>query len=96
MKAEIKVPLIGKGGMPITFESTELIRELKRDIKESGKDKVYAVFLKNYPEYEVEVITNYDFIIEEMPITKYELKQGERIALMSADVLLERLQEQNN
>ena len=90
------MPLIGKGGMPITFESTELIRELKRDIKECGNNKVFAVFLKNYPEYGVEVITNYDFIIEEMPITKSELKQGERIALMSADVLLEKLQEQNN
>lgn len=39
--------LIGKDGIKVTYESTELIKELKRDIEECGKDKVFAVFIKN-------------------------------------------------
>ena len=54
--------LIGKDGIKVTYEGTELIKELKRDIEECGKDKVFAVFIKKYPKYNVEVITNYDFM----------------------------------
>lgn len=88
--------LIAKDGAKISFESTELINELKRDITECGKEQVFAVFLKYYPKYGVEVVTNYDFIVEEMPISKSDLRDGERIALMQASVLLEMLEKQNS
>ena len=88
--------LIGKDGIKVTYERTELIKELKRDIEECGKDKVFAVFIKKYPKYNVEVITNYDFIVDGCPIEKSELSDNERLALMSADVLLQKLEEQNS
>ena len=66
--------ILGSKGYPISFECSELIKELRRDISECGKDKLLAVWLKNYPEHGVEFAVNYDFIVEDSPIGKTELE----------------------
>lgn len=82
--------------MNISFDSTELIEELKSDIEESGTSKVFAVWLRKFPQFEnKEFIVNYDFITENDPISKDEIGENERIVFMEAGVLLEKLEEQN-
>ena len=82
--------------MNISFDSAELIDELKRDIEECGTSKIFALWLRKFPQFEnKEFIVNYDFIVEDSPISKDEIKDNERIVLMEAGVLLEKLEEQN-
>lgn len=82
--------------MNISFDSTELITELKRDIEECGTSKVFAVWLRKFPQFEnKEFIVNYDFIVEDEAISKEEIGENERIVFMEAGVLLEMLEEQN-
>lgn len=82
--------------MNISFDSEELIDELKRDIEECGTAKVFAVWLRKYPQLgNKEFIVNYDFIVEDSPISKDEISENERIVIMEAGVLLEKLEEQN-
>lgn len=82
--------------MKISFDSTELIDELKRDIEECGTSKVFAVWLRKFPQFgNKEFIVNYDFIVEDSPISKDEIKENERIVFMEAGILLEKLEEQN-
>lgn len=88
--------LLGSKGYPVSFECSELIAELKMDIREFGKNKLLAVWLKEYSEHGVEFVTNYDFIVDEEPISEKELDKNERIALMTAERLLDLLEKQNN
>lgn len=82
--------------MNLSFDSAELIDELKRDIKECGTRKIFAVWLRKFPQFgNKEFIVNYDFIVEDSPISKDEIKDNERIVLMEAGILLEKLEEQN-
>lgn len=82
--------------MNISFDSEELIDELKRDIEECGISKILAVWLRKYPQLgNKEFIVNYDFIVEDSPISKDEISENERIVIMEAGVLLEKLEEQN-
>ena len=70
--------------------------ELKRDIEECGTSKILAVWLRKFPQFgNKEFIVNYDFIVESDPIRKDEIKENERIVLMEAGILLEKLEEQN-
>ena len=83
--------------MNISFDSAELIDELKRDIEECGTSKIFAVWLRKFPQFgNKEFIVNYDFIVEDSPISKDEISENERIVLMEAGILLEKLEEQNN
>ena len=88
--------LIGKKGYPVSYECSKLIEELKLDIKDCGKDKLLAVWLKEYKEHGIEFAVNYDFIVDEKPITSEEIKENERVVIMSAESLLDILQKQNN
>ena len=88
--------ILGNKGYPISFECSELIGELRRDIQECGKDKMLAVWLRNYPEHGVELAVNYDYIIKDMPINKDELAENERISLMTAESLLDILIKQSD
>lgn len=88
--------ILGNKGYPVRFECSELIRELKEDIREYGNDKLLAVWLREYKEYGVEVVVNYDFIVDDSPITQAEFSGNERIALMSAESLLDLLIKQND
>ena len=67
--------------------------ELKQDIKECGGDTIVAVWCKDYKG--VVIYTNYDFIDEEMPLDKSELKDGEFIKRMRMAALLMILEKQN-
>ena len=79
------------------------------DSKELIKEEIYAVWLRKYPQYNVEFIVNYDFIIDEDDdpfkdfevnddylYGKFEKAENERIVLMSADKILDYLQKQND
>lgn len=79
--------------MKISYDSEELIKELKQDIAEFGGQTILAAWVKNIEG--TEIITNYDFTGTEIPITEDELKPGERIIFIQADLLLEKLIEQN-
>lgn len=87
--------LKGVGGGRFSFDSQKLIDELKMDIYEFGKGEMLAVWLKKYPQYGVEFIVNYDFVIEDDPTGAYETEENERIVLMSAERVLDYLQKQN-
>lgn len=82
--------------MKISFDSEELINELKYDISVCGTSKIFAVWLRKFPQFgNKEFIVNYDFIVEDSPISKDEIEENERIVLMEAGILLEKLEEQN-
>ena len=63
--------------MFISYESTELIKEIQEDIKECGPDKMVMVWYKMVESQPI--ITNYDFIVEDSPIKISELREGEAI-----------------
>ena len=75
----------------ITYDSEELIEELERDIEEFGNIEMYA-FVEEIGEREI--ITNYDFIVEEMPIKAEEVLEREKVIILQAKEILERLKRQ--
>ncbi len=91
-----KTMLMGSAGSPVSFECSELIAELKQDIRECGKDKLFAVWLRNYPELGIEIAVNYDYIVSGNEISADEVNANERVVLMSAECLLDRLIKQND
>ena len=84
---------INKKGMNISFECSELIEELKEDIKEFGGDKIVTVWCKDT--HGVTIYTNYDFDEEEMPIDESELEEGEYLKKMTMSALMLLLEKQN-
>ena len=80
-------------GKIISYECSGLIAELKEDIAEFGGDKVVAVWCKEYEG--VIIYTNYDFIEDEMLLSKSEIKGGEFIKKMTMSALLVILKKQN-
>ena len=82
-----------KYGKKISYECTELIKELKQDIEEFGGHTVVAVWCKEYEG--VTIYTKYDFIEEEMPIQESEIDDGEYIKKMTMSALLMILEKQN-
>ena len=84
---------VNADGKSIGFECSELIEELKEDILEFGGNKMIAVWCKEYEG--VILYTNYDFIEEDEPLTKSELKDGEFIKQMTMSALLVVLEKQN-
>lgn len=87
--------ILSKNGKLISYECTELIDELKEDIKEFGGNKDVAVWCKYVND--VEIYTNYDFVTEEDSIDKkIELKNDELITVMSMSDLLPLLERQNS
>ena len=84
---------INENGVPISYECSDLIEELKSDIAEFGGHKIVAVWCKEFKG--VIIYTNYDFIEEELPLEKSELKDGEFIKRMTMSALLILLEKQN-
>ena len=81
----------------VSFDSRELIEELKADIEECGPHKMLAVWLRRYPQFgNIEFAVNYDFVVEDDPIKPSEVDRDERIALMEAGALMEILKKQNS
>ena len=79
--------------MKISFECSELIEELKQDIKEFGDIEMYAFFeeVKGYT-----FLTNYDFISEEKSLSSKEFKESTIVQKMKASEILKILEEQNS
>lgn len=84
---------INEQGIKISFECSDLIKELKEDIAEFGGDTVVAVWCKDNSG--VTIYTNYDFIDEEQPITEKDLDKDEYIEKMTMSTLLILLEKQN-
>ena len=84
---------VNADGKNISYECSELIEELKQDITEFGGDKIVAVWCKEYEG--VIIYTNYDFIEEDHPLQKSELKDGEFLKQMTMSALLIVLEKQN-
>lgn len=70
--------------MKISYDVSKLIEELKADIKEFGNIDMYAWFEKvdNYI-----LLTNYDFIDEELPLKDGELDNSVVIKMKAEDIL---------
>ena len=85
--------LINQNDTHVSYESSELIADLKQDILEFGNNHIVAVW---YKEIEgVTIYTNYDFIDEDSPIDQSELQEGEKIKPMTMGALLVALEQQN-
>ena len=80
-------------GVKISFDCSELIKELKSDIREFGGNTVVAVWCKDI--FGVTIYKNYDFICKEEPIKESELKSGEYIQNMTMSALLILLEKQD-
>lgn len=85
---------INADGKSISFECSELIEELKQDISEFGGEKIVVVWCKEYEG--VILYINYDFITEDEPLKKNELKDGEFLKQMTMSALLHVLEKQNS
>ena len=79
-------------GVNISFECSDLIKELKRDILEFGEDDTVAVWCKK--KFGVELYTNYDFIKPEN-VKESELDDGEYLKSMTMRELLSLMEQQN-
>lgn len=84
---------LNKDGEKISYECSDLIRELQDDIEEFGGDRIVAVWCKD--KMGVTLFTNYDFIDTEDPIKKSELLPGEYIRKMTMSTLMILLEKQN-
>lgn len=84
---------INANGESISYECSDLIEELNQDIEEFGGDRIVAVWCKEFEG--VIIYTNYDFIIDEEPITEEELEEGEFLKSMTMTALLLLLEKQN-
>ena len=85
---------INANGESISYECSELIDELKEDIKEFDGDTIVAVWCRE--SNGVIIYTNYDFIDPDQPMDKEELKDGEFLKQMTMNALLVVLEKQNS
>ncbi len=86
--------IVGDDGFSYSLESDDLIADLKEDIKEFGPQKNYYCWFKLVDD--VKLYTNYDFIEPEKPLVQDEIKDGEKVEILTAEKLLERLEKQNS
>lgn len=80
-------------GKWISYECSELIEELKEDIKEFGGHTIVSVWCRE--EQGVIIYVNYDFNEAENPIEESEIEPGEFIKQMTMTALLMLLEKQN-
>lgn len=85
---------VNANGENISYECSKLIEELKEDITEFGGNKMVAVWCRKYKG--VVIYTNYDFMEEDLPFNKSELKDGESLIQMTMSALLVVLEQQNS
>lgn len=76
----------------VSFECTDLIKELKQDIAEFGNNLMIEVIAKK--SYGVTVYTDYNFIMDDKD-TEFELKPGEQLVKMPAVELLKLYEKEN-
>lgn len=84
----------GNDGKLYSFDSEDLINELKQDIEEFGAQKDLYAWYKIIAG--VKLYTNYDFPDPDFPIDyNQEVKSGEDIEVIKAQDLLSKLCKQN-
>lgn len=76
-----------------SYDCNDLIEEIKADIKECGEDKECYLFYKI--EHDRIIFTNYDFIVEEKPLTEDDFKEGEKVIVTTLKYALEVFENQN-
>ncbi len=80
--------LKAKDGTFVIVECEKLIADLKADMKEFGAEKIFAAWVTKDEKYDIDYISNYDFLCPEFPIGENETKPGERIMPMKAAEIL--------
>lgn len=82
--------------MKYSYESEDLILEVKEDIAEFGAEEKVYVWKKTFAEYDdAQFVVNYDFIVKEQPLKLDEIQVGESVEIISLGKLLALLEEQN-
>lgn len=79
----------------ISYDSEELIKEVKNDVVEFGENEKVYVFLKKIENGKV-ILTNYDFITKEKPLSKKELQKNEYLEIWELKDVLNQLNLQND
>lgn len=83
-----------KDGISYSFESNDLIKELKQDIAEFGSQYEFYVWVREIDG--VKFYVNYDFPADEIPLDyDKQVKDDEEIVVMRAGELLSKLELQN-
>ena len=86
--------VLGSDVVNISYESDELIDELKEDVLEFGEDHPCILVYKIMSDYII--FTNYDFITEEKPFNpEEELQPGEKYIHSTLGDALRLFQDQN-
>lgn len=83
---------INSKGLSVSFECTDLIKELKQDIVEFGSNLMVEVIAKK--SYGITIYTDYNFIMDDND-TAFELEPGEQLVKMPAVELLKLYEKEN-
>lgn len=81
-------------GINYSYDSEDLIQELKLDIAEFGQGEQFYALYKVVEG--VKLYTNYDFISEEKPLSAQDIKSGEKVEIINGVELLAKLEKQNS
>lgn len=76
----------------VSFECTELIKELRRDIADFGENLIVEVIVTQL--HGITIYKDYNFISDDED-TKFELKQNEKLVKMPAVELLKLYEKEN-
>lgn len=76
----------------VSFECTELIKELRRDIADFGENLIVEVIATQL--HGIMIYKDYNFISDDEN-TKFELKQNEKLVKMPAIELLKLYEKEN-
>lgn len=76
----------------VSFECTELIKELRQDIADFGENLIVEVIVTQL--YGTTIYKDYNFISDDEN-TKFELKQNEKLVKMPAVELLKLYEKEN-
>lgn len=85
---------VNSSGVAVSYDSDDLIDELKADIAEFGADEKVIVWCRKYKG--VTLYTNYDFITDENAVKLEELADGESLTFMTMGELFNLLEQQNS
>lgn len=85
---------MNSSGIAISYDSDDLIDELKADIAEFGAGESVIVWCRKYKG--VTLYTNYDFITDENAVKSEELVDGESLTFMTMGELFNLLEQQNS
>lgn len=80
-------------GLAVSFDSDELIDELRADIAKFGASERVHVWSREHEG--VTLYVNYDFITSENPVKMDEIALGETLSTMTMGELLKLLEQQN-